>query len=192
MPYLSHLSEDSDFTDILFRDPDRYGPMNAFTQKLLRGPSELTVEERELIAAFVSATNSCQYCHGIHAAVAQRFGTDPDLVQSLVDDLDGAPIDNKLRAVLHFARKLTLTPAKIVAADAEAVLAVGWSERSLEDVIGITALFNYYNRILDGHGIKGNANIFSEGSGILAKRGYKFPKIVAKFLYWRRRRKDSQ
>ncbi len=187
MPYLSHLSEDSDFTDILFRDPDRYGPINAFTQKLLRGPSELTIGERELIAAFVSATNACHYCHGIHAAVAERFGIDAELIQSLATDLEGTIINEKLKAALRYAKKLTLSPAKIIASDAEAVLAASWSEQSLEDIIGITALFNYYNRILDGHGIKGNGQIFSEGSGILAKRGYKFPKIVAKFLYWRRK-----
>lgn len=42
--------------------PDFFGnTFNALTQDVLRGPSEWTVGERELFAAFVSSLNQCRF-----------------------------------------------------------------------------------------------------------------------------------
>jgi putative tryptophan/tyrosine transport system substrate-binding protein len=40
----------------------------------MRGPSPLTPGERELIAAYVSGIDDCQYCYGVHAEPAKAFG----------------------------------------------------------------------------------------------------------------------
>ena len=37
------------------------GPMSAWTQAVMRGPSEWSVGERELFAAFTSRLNSCVF-----------------------------------------------------------------------------------------------------------------------------------
>ena len=188
MPFFSYLNDKSDITDILFRKPSRYGHINNFTQEMLRGRSELSVGERELIAAFVSALNACNYCAGIHTAVASRFGIESTLIEELLEDIDQANVSEKMKPILKFSKKLTLKPAKMQEADAKAVFDAAWSEQTLEDVIGIIALFNYYNRILEGHGIKGYPEIFETGANHLSKRGYKFPAIVAKILLWRKKR----
>lgn len=39
--------------------PETGGPLGAFTQALLRGPSSLSAGERELIASFVSSRQNC-------------------------------------------------------------------------------------------------------------------------------------
>ena len=57
-------------------------------------------------------------------------------------------------------------------ADADAVFAAGWSERALHDAILTTCLFNFMNRLLDGHGCPGNAQIFKERGQGLARDGY--------------------
>jgi hypothetical protein len=36
-------------------------PMSAVFQEVMRGPSEWSIGDRELMAAFVSRTNSCQF-----------------------------------------------------------------------------------------------------------------------------------
>lgn len=42
--------------------PERFGrPMMAAVQHTMRGPSEWSVGERELFAAFVSKTNQCEF-----------------------------------------------------------------------------------------------------------------------------------
>jgi hypothetical protein len=42
--------------------PDFYGmPMRELTQEAMRGPSAWSVGDRELMAAFVSKTNECEF-----------------------------------------------------------------------------------------------------------------------------------
>ncbi|MCP5087393.1 MAG: hypothetical protein GY952_11385 [Rhodobacteraceae bacterium] len=48
---------------------------------------------------------------------------------------------------------MTLTPTKMVEADAAAVYDAGWSEAALFDAVQTCALFNMMNRILEGTGI---------------------------------------
>ncbi len=43
--------------------------------EIMRQPSQLSVGERELIAAYVSALNACQYCLGVHSVTAENFGS---------------------------------------------------------------------------------------------------------------------
>jgi hypothetical protein len=61
---MAHIPLREDLPGILalfdFR-PHTAGPLNAFAQALLRGPSPLSAADRELIAAFVSARNECHF-----------------------------------------------------------------------------------------------------------------------------------
>lgn len=57
----------------------------------------------ELIAAYVSGLNACGYCHGIHTAVAEAFGIAEGTFAGLLDDLDTAPVDERLRPLLRYA-----------------------------------------------------------------------------------------
>jgi alkylhydroperoxidase family enzyme len=54
-----------------------------------------------------------------------------------------------LRATLGFLEQLTLRPASLTTADAEAVLAVGVSRDALVDAIHVAALFNMIVRLAD-------------------------------------------
>jgi uncharacterized peroxidase-related enzyme len=122
----------------------------------LRDPSPLTVAERELIAAYVSGLNACTYCHGAHTVAATAFGIDESVFADLMADLDTATVDGRIKPILAYVRKLTLSPARMVEADAEAVYAAGWDEQALFDAVSVCALFNFMNRIVEGSGIKRN------------------------------------
>jgi uncharacterized peroxidase-related enzyme len=63
---------------------------------------------------------------------------------------DLAPAD---RAMLAFAVKLTRTPSAMTEGDVQGLRAHGLSDEAIHDVVQITALFNYYNRLADGLGI---------------------------------------
>ncbi len=65
-------------------------------------------------------------------------------------DADLAPAD---RAILEFAMKLTKTPGRMSEADVERLRATGFCDAGVHDIVQITALFNYYNRLGDGLGI---------------------------------------
>ena len=133
MPYFKHLDEFSDITDITFNDRKRFAPLDKFSQRILRGSSPFTESEREIFAAFVSGLNKCDFCYGSHKAVAKNFGVHPELIESLLEDIESSIIGDKLKPILHYIKKLTLTPSKLVQMDAEKVFMAGWSERALYD-----------------------------------------------------------
>ena len=60
---------------------------------------------------------------------------------------------DRLKPILAYVRKLTLTPAKMTESDAAAVYAAGWSENALFDAVQTCALFNFMNRIVEGAGV---------------------------------------
>ena len=52
----------SDIRRILSYRPELFGhPFSAYLQEALRGPSDWSIGERELFAAFASRTNQCTY-----------------------------------------------------------------------------------------------------------------------------------
>lgn len=55
-------SEPADVLKTLLYRPEYFGrPFSAWTHRALRGPSEWSVGERELMAAFVSRQNQCVF-----------------------------------------------------------------------------------------------------------------------------------
>jgi uncharacterized peroxidase-related enzyme len=139
---------------------------------LMRADSPLTPAQHELIAAYVSGLNACEYCFGVHAETARAFGLPEGAVEAMLGDLDAAPVEPRMRPLLAYARKLTLTPAQMTQDDADAVFAAGWSERALHDAVLTTCLFNFMNRLLEGHGCKGSQELFALRGPALMAAGY--------------------
>ncbi len=55
--------------------------------------------------------------------------------------------------MLDFVVKLTATPAQMTRDDVERLRAVGFEDEAISDIVQITGLFAYYNRLADGLGI---------------------------------------
>ena len=175
MAYLQSLPERAVLRDVFAAFPRTSRPLLDYHQELLRGPSPFSVAERELIAAYVSGLNACEYCHGVHGvhtATAQAFGVDEGLVAALLDDVDAAPVNARMKPVLRYVGKLTRTPSRMTPADAEAVLAAGWDERALHDAVSVCALFNFMNRLVEGLGIEAGEDYFRVAAERLAGQGY--------------------
>jgi uncharacterized peroxidase-related enzyme len=154
MPFPPSFPPNADVRTVMAQRPDLYAHWHRVGEAIMRGPSPFTPGERELIAGYVSGVNACAYCHGAHTAVAVAFGFPEDLMLRLLDDLDGAPIADRMKPVLRFVRKLTLAPARMTAADAEAIFAAGWDEIALHDAVAVCGYFNFMNRLVLGHGIE--------------------------------------
>ncbi|GAB1308572.1 hypothetical protein KH5_12550 [Urechidicola sp. KH5] len=178
MPFFKHLNELSDITDITWNDRNRLGPLDKASQKIMRGKSSFTHAQKELFAAYVSGLNACSFCYGSHVAVAENFGVSPKIVESLLEDVTSAHVKSIEKPLFNYLRKLTLSASKLTQSDADAVFNAGWSEEDLQEVILIGCLFNFYNRLLDGHGIKGNKAIYHFGANHLHKNGYGVPWFI--------------
>ena len=161
MAFLPSLPEDPHLSDVITRFPKYWAPLMAFHDILLRGPSPFTIGERELIAAYVSGLNACQFCLGAHVVFAEAFGIDGAVFDALLADLDSADVDTRLKPVLAFARKLTLDQARMTPADAQAILDAGWPEEAVNDVTMVTATFNFMNRVIHGHGVVPNPDLLA-------------------------------
>ncbi len=174
MPFLKSLPPDAVLKDVLRTSPAIGVPFAQWHEELLRGPSPFSVGERELFAAYVSALNACGYCHGEHEAVAVSFGIAPGVLDGLLADIDSAPVEVRLKPVFAYLRKLTLTPSKMIAADAEAMSAAGWSEEALYHAASVCAMFCCDNRIIQGLGLQRHSpQALAEVVGRLHDFGYR-------------------
>lgn len=172
MPFLPSLPEDAGVRHILAMNPAAGRALIEFHTAALRGDSALTAGDKELIAAYVSGLNACEYCFGVHKETAKAFGVDEGLIEDLLTDVNRAAVDPKLKPLLDYARVLTLTPNRALQRHVDAVLAAGWTERDLHDAILTICLFNFMNRLLEGHGVKGTAELYATRGMALKEVGY--------------------
>lgn len=172
MTFLPSLPEDAKLVEVFRSFPDASRLLLDYHEVLLRGPSPLTAPQRELIAALVSALNACTYCHGVHASTARALGVDEGTLDAVVADVDTAPVDDAMRPLLRYVRKLTETPSRMTRADADAVYAAGWDELALFHAVSICGLFNLMNRLVNGLGVTGDGEWFDFSGRRLADIGY--------------------
>ena len=160
MPFFPSLPENANVGDLLRLRPSLKEGFSKFSEATMRGESAFSVGEKELIAAYTSALNACDYCYGGHAAIAKQHGVEESVFDALIDNIEMAPVDDKLKPVLRYVKKLTQDPYKMVQADADAVFAAGWDEAALADAIWICARFNMMNRLTLGHGLDADPAAF--------------------------------
>ncbi len=172
MPRLRSLPNEPIMRDLYRTHPETCKSLGELTEATMRGPSPFTQAQRELIAAYVSGLNACAYCHGTHAGVAEACGIAPDLIKALLVDIETAPLEAKMKPLLRYAKKLTLSPAQVTEADAAAVYDAGWGDDALYSTVLVTALFNFYNRLVEGVGLALPDGYAPEAAKRLSTKGY--------------------
>jgi uncharacterized peroxidase-related enzyme len=140
--------------NILAFRPQAAYHLRELSHELMFDEAPIAPALRELIAAYTSSLNRCDFCMNAHAAVASHLYGDPELVQSVLRDPDTAPLDEKEKILFRFVRKLTLASGSIVDADISTLKQAGWDDTSIYYAIGVCALFNFYNRFVSGNGVK--------------------------------------
>ena len=108
----------------------------ALADAALYGPAALGRREREVLALATSQANGAAYSAGIHAALLDELGAGPEA---------------RDRALIDFARRLTLAPRE--AADAVADLRAHLSDDEAYDAIAVVGLLNFANRAALATGI---------------------------------------
>ena len=163
-----------DAAKLMFYRPDFYGARaKAFTQEAMRGPSEWSVAERELMAAYVSTVNASVFCVGAHTATASRAYGDSALVAAALEDVETAPISEPLRATLRMLGRLTVD-GTVSTEQMRGVLAAGATASQVADALAVCAAFNLTNRLADAFGFAvPSAEGFESGAKYLLRRGYR-------------------
>ncbi|MDP9870083.1 MULTISPECIES: carboxymuconolactone decarboxylase family protein [Streptosporangium] len=151
MPHID-LPTDAPGIGGLFRyRPQTALPMSQLAEVLLRGEHSLSRGERELIATYVSSLNDCGFCSRSHAAfAAAQLPGGMDLVCQVADDPDGAPVSDKLKALLEIAGAVQRGGLEVTPDHVEAARKSGATDLEIHDTVLIAAAFCMYNRYVDG------------------------------------------
>jgi uncharacterized peroxidase-related enzyme len=153
---MAHINLGNDHPGILgpmnFRK-ETARPLNALAEALLRAPSPLPPGERELIAAYTSHLNDCDFCCRSHSAfcAVQIEGGAP-LVEAVKRDLASAPISDKLKALLKIAAAVQRSGRDVTSEHIQAARDQGASDVEIHDAVLIAAAFCMFNRYVDGLG----------------------------------------
>jgi uncharacterized peroxidase-related enzyme len=151
MPHIDVHNELPGILSLFEYRPETARPMSELAEVLLRGPSTLSRGERELIAAQVSALNTCQFCTSAHAAfAAAQLPEGMPLVEQVRVDVTAAPISAKLRALLEIAALVRQSGLAVRAEDIAVARAAGASDVEIHDAVLIAAAFCMFNRYVDG------------------------------------------
>jgi uncharacterized peroxidase-related enzyme len=151
--------------------PDFYS--GALTHEAMRGSSAWSIGDRELMAAFVSRVNECQFCIAAHSATARMWYKDDAKVSATLADVDTAPIGEPLRATLRLLRTLTRDHA-VSANDMRAALAAGVSRQQIEDALAVCLAFNIFDRLADAFDfVVAGPTAMDAGAKYLLRRGYR-------------------
>jgi AhpD family alkylhydroperoxidase len=143
--------------------PETAGPLNNLAEALLRGPSPLTAQQRESIAAYVSRRNDCTFCAETHGAVARQ----------LAGHAEPGP-DRLLEALLVIADKVRSDGRSVTADDIAQARAAGADDRAIHDTVLIAAAFCMFNRYVDGlaTSIPDDPALYERRGQMLAEHGY--------------------
>src|SRR5712691_11961701 len=134
--------------------------------------------ERELIAAYISALNDCQYCSSSHSAcAAAQLPGGMALVEHVRADAGNAPVPAKLKALLNIVSAVQQSGLKVSAGDVAAARVVGATDLEIHDTVLIAAAFCMFNRYVDGLATIAplDPDLYAAGAQRLVKEGYLAP-----------------
>lgn len=138
---------------LLTYSPDTAKPLTQLAEVLLRGPNTLTSAEREMIAAYVSYQNNCNFCQLSHSAAAiAHLGGERELVERVKANPEAAEVSGKLKALLNIAGKVQKDGKDVSVQDIARAREQGATDKEIHDTVLIAAAFCMYNRYVDGLG----------------------------------------
>jgi uncharacterized peroxidase-related enzyme len=146
--------------------PEMTAHLAKFTHELMHAPAPISSGLRELIAAYTSYLNECEFCAKSHAAIAAEILGNEDFVWSVLRDPEKSALPENEKALLRFVAKVTKDLPSITAADVELVRERGWADDAIYYALTVCAMFNFYNRWITASGVHA---VSHEGHRVRAK-----------------------
>jgi uncharacterized peroxidase-related enzyme len=175
MPHIILNSPEPGIRGLLRYRPETGRPLSELAEVLLRGPSTLTRGERELIAAYVSALNECQFCSSSHSAcAAAQLPGGMALVEQVRADASNAPVSAKLKTLLAIAAAVRQSGLSVSAEQIAEARAASATDVEIHDTVLIAAAFCMFNRYVDGLATIAPEDpaVYAAGAQRLIKQGY--------------------
>ena len=116
--------------------------------------SSLSRGEREMIAVAVSSANNCKYCTTHHSEALGFVTKDPVVGKQVAADHRKAELEDKTKAMLDYAIKLTRSPSSVSEQDVKDLRDHGFSDEDILNINLVTSYFNFVNRVVEGLGVE--------------------------------------
>ena len=141
MPFLSQNKDMQNFMESLLRDHRRYLPVVEFLDHIIRNADELDWKDCERIGLELGRQNGSEFCAGIRTGML-----------GALENGSGRNSEKALEPVLAFAAKLNFDSDSITENDVRDLRDAGWSDQTVEDVIGLVAALKVYSILANGLG----------------------------------------
>jgi uncharacterized peroxidase-related enzyme len=116
--------------------------------------TNLSREEKEILAVVVSKSNNCAYCVRHHSKALNHYWKNEERLIRFTEILDDQKLTEKFRLVIKHAIKLTTEPAGVKETDIEELKSYGWTDEDILAINLIISYFNFVNRIANGLGVE--------------------------------------
>lgn len=118
----------------------------------------------ETLGVWVSSLNECSYCVEHHFSGLQRLLQDDekaDGIRAAVEarEIDQAPLDDRQKVAMEYARQLTENPAGMREAIVAELRSNGYSDGEILEINQVSAYFSYANRTVLGLGCSTDGDI---------------------------------
>ncbi len=110
--------------------------------------SDLSPTERQIVLMVNNRLNGCTYCMAAHSGIAKAQGVPDEVIETLRDGTELS--DTKLEALRLFAVKINESRGWPEQSDIDALLAAGYTSRTVLEVIlgtAVKVMSNYTNHI---------------------------------------------
>ena len=120
---------------------------------IMFGKSDISREDRELIAVVVSSINKCDYCINHHAEALNHYWKDYNKIKDLIDNYKSINLSEKNQVMIDYVYKLTKKPEILNQSDIDILRENGFQDKDILDINLIVSYFNFVNRIVLGLGV---------------------------------------
>ena len=98
------------------------------------------------------------------------------MVKAVLEDAANAPISEAEKALFAFVDTLNHRAAQVGREDIVRLKDAGWTDEAIFDTVTVCALFNFYNRWIDGTGVRDMpAEMYQRSAQRMAVSGYAPP-----------------
>jgi uncharacterized peroxidase-related enzyme len=138
----------SDYYLLLVHEPEILDHRSITYNAIMYAPRGLVRADRELGALAVSRINGCVYCASVHAQRFEQLAKRNEVVAELFEDPNTAGTNDRDKAIIAMATKLTLEPENFGAEDIQKLVDVGFEPKEVLDLIHSVSIFGWANRLM--------------------------------------------
>ncbi|MCP4875520.1 MAG: peroxidase-related enzyme [Gammaproteobacteria bacterium] len=118
----------------------------------------------ETLGVWVSSLNHCHYCVDHHFGGLKRLLADDEKAAALKAAIDArdftdAPLEEKQKLALAYAKTLTLAPFELTESDVRQLREAGYNDGEILEINQVSAYFGYANRTVLGLGCSTQGDI---------------------------------